>query len=97
MAYLIGDTISLKVSFKDSVGVAIDVDSVDFTIYDQNRDVLETNSLTADDRINVGEYVYNYTIPDGEGPLIVEFKGMKDGSPTVERQQLEREFIKPMY
>ncbi len=97
MSYLIGDTITLNVAFRDSGGSLIDVDEAMFVIYDQDRKKLMEEPLTEEFKMGIGQYSYNYTVPEGDSPLIIEFKGMKNGFPTVERQQIDRNFIKQMY
>jgi hypothetical protein len=80
---VIGDTIRLSAEFKDWDGLPADLDDVTITIYDQNKEEMESFTPIRDD---VGKYYYDYTVKLNESvPITFEYKGMLSNTPITRR------------
>ena len=91
---LIGDSIKLKVHFKDFDGQYVDPTDIKFKIYNQQKEQIGTNvDITYENRESVGVYTYNYQIPNTEDCLIFEFSGNNSGVPILIRKSLNITFV----
>lgn len=95
--YETGNTITLKASFKDSLGNAKDPDTFPtVTIYDNKFAMVGTPiTLTEDSKKGIGEYEFNYTIPVGNVQQLYfyEFKGIVGGTVGLNRGQFLARFF----
>jgi hypothetical protein len=94
---LIGDTVRLKVEFKDYDGNYIDPTSVKLNIYEEKTKKLLTTTPIALDSTNkqdTGIYFYDYTIPQGLTTLVYEFTGIYNTKAITARAILTREWVK---
>lgn len=90
---VIGNTIKLRVEFKDFNSDYIDPDDITFAVYDSRKQLVGgVVPITAVHKIDAGIYEVNYTIPEGTTDLMYEFKGFMDGLPTVIRGKVTREW-----
>lgn len=89
----IGESVKLWVKFYDYDNQPVNADGdVTLTIYDKEQDLIEeiTTNIT---NTSVGEYEYDYTIPDGDGYLVYEYKCEIGGEPASIRKKLPREWV----
>ena len=93
---IIGDTVRVKAVFQDWTGAAVDpVDPV-LTVYElDKKEPLETIPLTAEHKVDVGTYKYDYVIPDGFGYIVFEMSGTVGGMPQVTRIREDRRWVQP--
>jgi hypothetical protein len=89
-----GDTIRLKVEFKNWAGILASPNDVKLKIYlvkNIARDELieEINV----DPISVGKYQYDYTIPVGAGSIFYEFSGTLEDKQVLGRAELVRKWV----
>jgi hypothetical protein len=62
---LIGDSIKLKVHFKDFDGQYVDPTDIKLKIYNQQKEQIGTDfNITSENRESTGIYFYNYQIPN---------------------------------
>lgn len=86
-----GNTVKLRAEFRDYEGVLYDPSSIELKIYNPSKTQLgNTISITDNDKVSVGIYEYEYTIPIGTGNLTYEFKGVTGGMPVIGRGTIIR-------
>lgn len=91
MTYFTGDTIRVKVTFRDwavppAVGAATDPDEVSVTIYTSDLATLATIENGNARIVNeaVGVYYYDWVLPQTDGTYFIEFKGTYSDAGTQE-------------
>ena len=89
---IIGDSIILKSKFYDYDGIPTNGSNIQINIYDKNKNVVE-NITTGIDNVDVGEYHYEYTIPDGFGYLIYEYQCEIGGKTALRREKIPRIWV----
>lgn len=94
---VIGDTIRIKATFKDWAGRDIDPDEPRFRAYnmDDKQTPVVDYDLQSQNRVGVGIFEIDYTVPDGNGFLVLEISGMVGGMPQVTRVCVERCWVEP--
>lgn len=99
---LTGDTVQLQVQFKTFDGNAIEPTNVALKIYKPTSlntfELLETISLSETEKVGVGEYHYNYTIPTELNAssinfIVYEFSGLYQNSTTLARGKVNIRFV----
>jgi len=88
-----GDTVMLKVHFKDFKGNSIDPTEITLTTYDNQENQIESFTLDDTNKENVGVYFYEYTLPDDKQEVIFEFRGLHYQKPILVRDKVEIKFI----
>lgn len=88
---IIGDTIRVEADFCDWQDNPVDLTDISITVYDKDKSQIETITTNIDNP-SVGTYQYDYTIPDGDGYIAVEFRGLLGGKPKVIRKKVAREW-----
>jgi hypothetical protein len=96
-----GDTVRLKVNFKTYDGNAIDPTDVKLKIYKpttNSYELISTIQLSPANKVGVGEYQYDYVIPEdlinsGVNFLVYEFSGLYNGSTTLARDKIDVRFV----
>lgn len=89
----IGDTITFTAVFKDTNLAAVDPDgnAATFTVY--NNETLAQVTTAAATRTSLGNYKYDWTVPDGEGVIyILEMKGLFSSKPQLKRLKAKAKF-----
>ena len=92
--FFTGDTIRIRVTFKDNLNQLADADSneVYLKVYDgDDPDTVITDSTQAA-RQSAGIYYYDYTMPDTPMKLILEMKGLFGTHPQLERTRIKVKF-----
>lgn len=97
----IGDTVTTRVNFKSFDGTPYEPTDVKLKIYKTtitSNVLIETISLTESDKTGIGEYTYNYVIPETLDTketdiLVYEFSGIYDGKPTLVRDKIKIRFV----
>lgn len=92
MAYL-GDTVRLKVHFKSFDGDSIDPDDITLTIYNKDKNQVEQYELNDTNKINVGQYFYDYSPASELSEFIFEFKGFYNDKPILARDVVKIKFV----
>ena len=88
-----GDTIRLSVRFLDVFEEKVDPDEVYLNIYDNSNIAIQSIPLTEDNKVDVGEYFYDYVIPYTVNDFIVyEFSGNHRGRPILSRERISISF-----
>jgi hypothetical protein len=90
---LTGDTVRLKARFRTFDGQALNLLNVKLKIYDDQENVILELPLQESHNVDVGEYEYDYTVPEGEGSMTYEFSGTYDTKPFLVRNVIERRFV----
>ena len=96
-----GDTVTLQAKFRTHEGYQIDPTDVKLKIYKTtltSNVLIETISLTENDKTFMGEYTYGYVVPTDlntkeTDTLVYEFSGMYEGKPTLIRGILKVRFV----
>ena len=89
-----GDSIKLKVHFKDFDGQYVDPTNITLKVYNETKEQLgETINITETNKISIGIYEYNYTLPNADSDLILEFSGSNSGSPIIIRKTINITFV----
>lgn len=89
-----GDTVRLEVIFKDFDGMSVEPNDVTLTIYDGDNMAIQSIPLTNENRVNIGEYYYDYVIPYGvEEFIIYEFNGYHKERPILARDKIHVDFV----
>lgn len=91
---LVGDTIKLRMEFRDFNGVLFDPTTITITTYQNYDDVLENINVPLGSKVSTGIYEYLYTVPAGDGPLTYEVKGVVGTTNSVVRKKLPREWVR---
>ena len=87
-----GDTVRLKVNFKDFNGQSVNPSDVKLTIYDINKIQIEQFVLDDTYKLDVGVFFYDY-VPAGElNEFIFEFVGMVNNKPILSRDSVKIHF-----
>lgn len=92
--FFTGDTIRIRVTFKDNLNQLADADDneVFLTVYDaEDTDTVITTS-TLVTRQSAGIYYYDYTMPDTPMKLVLEMKGLFGTHPQLERTRAKVKF-----
>lgn len=92
--YQSGNTVRLIAKFKDYDGVLIDPDLVRVIFYDSKYK--ETGSVTLSNlnRLSLGEYYYDYTIPMSlNGFSYYEWYSEINGKVSIKRDSISSKFI----
>lgn len=88
-----GDTVRFEVQFKTFDGSIIDPTDVKLNIYDSNDVAIESSEMTAEkNKVGVGNYIHDYTLPYNEETLTYEFFGMYEGKSVVSRKRINIRF-----
>lgn len=92
-----GDTVRIKVTFKDSLNVLTDPDDNEAFFQSYNSDNVEEIFIesVAATRSSQGIYYYDYTLPDTEEEsikIIVEMRGLFATKPQLERSSIKVKF-----
>lgn len=88
-----GDTIQLRVNFKNFKGNLIDPENVKLTIYKSDKTQIEQIAITDSDKESVGVYFYDYTPASELNEFIFEFAGSYISKPILARGRVELKFI----
>ncbi|EFV79046.1 hypothetical protein HMPREF1013_00675 [Bacillus sp. 2_A_57_CT2] len=88
-----GDTIQLRVNFKNFKGELVDPDNVKLTIYKSDKTQIEQIAITDSDKESVGIYFYDYTPASELNEIIFEFAGSYNSKPILARGKVELKFI----
>ncbi|MDD2288025.1 MAG: hypothetical protein PHY55_04240 [Bacteroidales bacterium] len=89
-----GDTVKLKVHFKDFDGQVVDPVGITLKVFNERKEQIgQTINITETNKIEMGIYEYTYTLPDVDGDLILEFAGNNSGSPIVVRKSINITFV----
>ena len=86
--------IRLKTTFTDYDGVTpINVTDVRLNIYDRYRFLVD-EIVTGIENPGVGEYYYDYEVPEFySGPLVYEYRGTFEGVTLKKRGHIDREWV----
>jgi len=94
--YLNGDTIMVRVTFRDystppTVGDPVDPDEISVKIYDAKKVLLRTvpDGDPTIIRNSTGVYSYEWTLPTTDGTYFIEFTGMFGTYPEIIRHQVK--------
>lgn len=87
-----GDTVRLEVQFQSYTGTPVDPSNRKLNIYNKHNKLIESIDLTDDDRFEVGNYMYDYTLPYGYDSIIYEFFGTYEGKPILARERIGVKF-----
>ncbi|USK86162.1 hypothetical protein [Peribacillus asahii] len=90
---LSGDSIRLKVNFKDFAGKAVNPVSLTLTIYDTNQMQIEQFTLDDANKLDVGVYFYDYVPASELNEFIFEFAGSVNNKPILARDTVKVKFI----
>ena len=90
-----GDTVRLKVEFKDFNDNYADPTEIVLRVYNKNKvQISEDISITSAHKISVGIYEYEYEIPSNVMNYIVyEFDGLLGSTHAVNREKLHVEWV----
>lgn len=87
-----GDTVRLKATFYNFLGVLTDPTDLVLRIYDSDKNLLETPTLTASNHASTGVYQYDYTLPN-QSKIYYEWSGTLEGSTALERGEVRIRWI----
>ncbi|WP_312753360.1 hypothetical protein [Rummeliibacillus suwonensis] len=88
-----GDSIRLKVHFKNFDNQSIDPSNITLTIYNLDKTKIEEISITDSNKQNVGVYFYDYTPSSNLSEFVFEFKGYYNNKPILARDIVKLKFI----
>lgn len=88
-----GDTIQLRVNFKEFNGDEVDPEDVTLIIYDMQRQKIEQFKLDDTNRQGEGVYFYNYTANSNLPEFIFEFSGVYDDYKILARDVVKVKFV----
>lgn len=89
-----GDTIRLEVEFKDFDSVRVEPTDVTLAIYNDDGVALQSIQLTSENRTDVGQYYFDYTIPYSVSDYIIyEFSGVHRNRPILARDRVSVDFV----
>jgi len=89
---IIGNTIRLYAEFKTWAGVLSDPQSIEIKITDNTGLVLVTANEPNIKKESTGVYYYDFTIPNGNGNIVYEWKAQLELSDILNRGTIIREF-----
>ena len=87
-----GDTVRLKVNFRNFSGINVDPTEIKLIVYDMYKNQIEQFILSDANKENIGIYFYDYTPATELSDFIFEFSGLYNGNPTVVRDSLQIKF-----
>lgn len=91
--YQYGTTVRLSCTFSNFDNEKVDPDLVKVIIYDKQYKALKTIIITPENRLNVGEYFYDYTTEAQTQVVYYEWYGEIAGKPTLKRGYITTKFI----
>ena len=84
---LSGNTISLTFQFRNWHDEIINVNNINFKVFDINNDILFESIITNDvEEIDSGTYNYQYTTPDNHDSIIIEVSTIYEEKPLLIRR-----------
>ena len=87
-----GDTIRLKVNFKDFTGKAVMPVDVKLTIYNTDQTQIEQFLLDDTNNEKLGVFFYDYVPANELSEFIFEFIGMVNNKPILSRDMVKIKF-----
>lgn len=84
-----GDTVRLKVHFRNFAGESINPNNVTLTIYNVDHEQIDQFALNDTNQDSTGVYFYDYTPLD---QFIYEFKGTYNNKPILVRDSVQVKF-----
>ncbi|SDC80513.1 hypothetical protein SAMN05421663_104160 [Terribacillus halophilus] len=87
-----GDTIRLKVHFKDFNNKSVDPSSVLLSIYDTNKKQIEQIPIEDTNREDVGVFFYDYAPATELTGFFFEFSGRHNNMPILARDEVKINF-----
>ncbi|WEZ10154.1 ZmpA/ZmpB/ZmpC family metallo-endopeptidase-related protein [Priestia flexa] len=87
-----GDTIRLKVNFRDFDNQSVNPSDVKLTIYDTDKQTIESIELNDTNKIDEGVYFYDYVLPDDKREVTFEFRGIHNEKPILTRGTIPIKF-----
>jgi len=90
---IVGDTIKITLDIENKNGSRAHVADGTLKIMDSEKNVLATYEVGDLEEISFGVYELLYTVPDGYGPLYVEFTALTDEYPIATRLKLDRRWV----
>lgn len=87
-----GDTIRLKVHFKNFSGQSIDPSDIKLTIYKSDKTKIEEIEVDDSNKENVGVYFYDF-VSIGLSEFVYEFSGLYNNKPILARDKVQIKFI----
>ncbi|MEC1715922.1 hypothetical protein [Schinkia azotoformans] len=87
-----GDTVRLKVHFKDFNGQSVNPTNVKLTIYDTNKTQIEQFILDDTYKLDVGVFFYDYTTAIELSEFIFEFSGSYNNKSILVRDSVKIQF-----
>jgi len=87
-----GDTVRLKVNFKDFTGKAVNPVDVKLTIYNESQLQIEQFLLDDAHKESVGVFFYDYVPATELNEFIFEFAGMVNNKPILSRDSVKIKF-----
>jgi hypothetical protein len=92
-----GDTINLRVTFRDNTGTLIDPTTITLSVYSSTYDVIEEDiDIPLENRQSAGVYDYQYTLPFRRAEsveLIFRFVGVYQDNPIVVGKEVTVFFV----
>jgi hypothetical protein len=96
-AVVMGNTVKVKLIFRNWDGYHEDPSEIFYTIYNVNKNIYkgyrDVEVSPEEHRYGLGEYHFYFTVPDGDEKVILEVKAKLNGEWLLERLVLDREFI----
>ncbi|MGM7635499.1 hypothetical protein [Bacillus sp. Hm123] len=88
-----GDTVRLKVHFKNALSQSIDPEDVKLTIYKNDHTKIEEFILDDTNKEKLGVYFYDYVPAYELNEFIFEFVGSVNNKPILVRDTVRLKFV----
>lgn len=90
--YQYGNTVRFECSFYNFDEVKVDPDLIKIVIYDHKYTQLSETVLGASNKLDVGEYFFDYPTEEKEQKLYYEWYGEINGKPSLKRNSFVTQF-----
>lgn len=91
--YQYGNTVRLECKFFNFGGQPVDPTLIKVVIYNSKYEQISSINLTVSNRLDIGDYFYDYTTEKKEQKLYYEWYGEIDGKPSLKRGTFMTKFI----
>ena len=91
--YQAGNTFRTNCTFRNKEDIKVDPETVLIIFSNHKYEVIDSFFLTEKNRKDVGEYFFDYTLPNEESLITYEWRGITQNDISFQRKAIEVRFL----